>query len=214
MSEIYKKYFPELDVVKMEQFDLFKKTCLEWNEKINVISRNDTKEFEVNHVLHSLSIAKVFHFEEGSEILDFGTGGGFPGIPLAIFFPEVHFTLMDSIAKKMKVVQAAVDALELKNVDVKVGRVVELKKSFDFITCRAVGRLNKILPWVRQRVKTECNNEKANGFIFLKGGALDQEMLEINLPYERILISSFFDEPFFETKEIVYLSTYLKKHKI
>ncbi len=210
MSEIYKKYFPELDSDRLGQLDQFKQVCLDWNDKINVISRKDTEAFEVNHVLHSLSIAKEFQFTEGTEILDFGTGGGFPGIPLAIFFPKVHFTLIDSIGKKMKVVQVIVDELKLKNVEVKVGRVEELYKTFDFVTCRAVGRLNKILPWVKQSLKKDLKNKKPNGFIFLKGGDLDQEMSEIKIPYNRIPISNLFKEPFFQTKEIVYLSKHLK----
>ena len=211
MTDIYKKYFPQIEIDKIESFHLFRKTLLEWNENINVISRKDTDQFEVNHVLHSLSIAKQFNFTKGTKILDFGTGGGFPGIPLAIYFPECEFTLIDSIGKKMKVVQACVDALGLKNVRVVNGRVEDLEESFDFITCRAVGRLSKIIPWVKNSLKKEEQNSMPNGYIFLKGGDLDEELKEIKIPYRRIPISELFDEPFFETKEIVYLSTHLKK---
>lgn len=181
--------------------DLYK----DWNDKINVISRKDIEEIELKHFLHSLSIAKVFDFKEGSEILDFGTGGGFPGIPLAIYFPHVKFTLIDSIAKKTRVVQAITSELDLKNVLVETGRVEELNSKYDFITCRAVGRLSKIMPWVSKSIKKESMNQKPNGYIFLKGGDLSEEMKEGKYKYNRIPISDIFQEAFFETKEIVYL---------
>ena len=206
MSEIYKKYFPDLDEDRLRKLELFKEVCLEWNEKINVISRKDTDEFEINHVLHSLAIAKVFPFKKGSKILDFGTGGGFPGLPLAIFLPDVQFTLVDSIGKKMKVVDACVQRLGLKNVETRVGRVEDIDKFFDFITCRAVGRVEKIVPWVRKKLIKNGNNAFPNGFIFLKGGDVAEELSQIEIPYKRIRISDYFEEPFFETKEIVYLS--------
>ena len=128
----YEKYFPDLSKQQLSKFNDLKDICLEWNQKINVISRKDTEEFDVRHVLHSLSIAKLIQFKPGSEVMDFGTGGGFPGIPLAIFFPEVKFTLVDSIAKKMKVVQAIADDLELSNVDCRLDRVEHITKKFDF----------------------------------------------------------------------------------
>jgi len=210
MSEIYLKHFPELDENRLTKLIDLRELYLEWNEKINVISRKDTSTFEVNHVLHSLSIAKSFQFEKGSEVLDFGSGGGFPGIPLAIFFPDVTFTLVDSIAKKMKVASAVADSLKLDNVKIINGRVEDLKQKFDFITCRAVGRIGKIMPWVRDSLSTSRINQQKNGFIFLKGGDLSDEMKETKLPYRRIPISSIFEEEFFETKEIIYLSRYLK----
>ena len=209
-SVIYRKYFPEINDRKLALLEEFKNQCLLWNESINVISRKDTDSFEINHVLHSLSIAKVFKFKEGTKIMDFGTGGGFPGLPLAIFFPDVNFTLVDSIGKKMKVVRAIRDSLSLNNVEVIEGRVEEITEKFDYVTCRAVGRLNKILPWVVRSIKDSQFNEQPNGFIFLKGGDLAEELSEIDLPYKRIPISKYFEEPFFETKEIVYLSKHLK----
>lgn len=210
MPEIYQKYFPDIDEVTLSKLLELKQVCLEWNEKINVISRKDTDSFEINHVLHSLAIAKVFQFKKGTDILDFGTGGGFPGVPLAIFFPNVNFCLIDSIGKKMKVVEGIINALELKNVVTFTGRVEDLDRKFDFITCRAVGRLNKILPWVKNSLKTREQNDMPNGYIFLKGGDLDEEISEIKLPSRRIRIADYFSEEFFETKEIVYLSKHLK----
>ena len=159
----------------------------------------------VRHVLHSLAIARFIRFRPGSEILDFGTGGGFPGLPLAILFPDVEFTLVDSISKKIMVVSDLVSKLNLHNVQCISGRVEEVGAKFDFVTCRAVGRLSKIYPWVRNSIKKENGNEKRNGYIFLKGGDLDEELSELHLRYERIPISTYFKEAFFETKEIVYL---------
>ncbi len=193
-----------------EKLKMMKDLYIEWNDKINVISRKDIDQFEINHALHSLSIAKVFSFKAGTEILDFGTGGGFPGIPLAIFYPEVRFTLVDSIGKKMKVVEAISKELNLDNVEVVNDRVENIHRKFDFITCRAVGRIGKIMPWVRNYVKAESNNSKPNGFIFLKGGDLDEELKETKLNYQRIKIANLYDEDFFETKEIIYLSKYIK----
>lgn len=211
--KLIQKYFPEVSDDKLRLFEAAGNLYREWNEKINVISRKDMEFIEERHFLHSLSIAKVFDFRAGTEILDFGTGGGFPGIPLALFFPEVKFTLIDSIGKKMTVVKAISETLNLKNVSVEVGRVEDLRKKFDFVTCRAVGRLSKIYPWVRNTLKSDQQNSKPNGYIFLKGGDLKEELSEISLPYERIYLSNFFEESFFETKEIIYLSKQLKINK-
>jgi len=207
---VFQKYFPELSKQQLSKFNDLKEICLEWNKKINVISRKDTDEFEIRHVLHSLSIAKFVQFNAGCEILDFGTGGGFPGIPLAIYFPEAHFTLVDSIGKKMKVVQEITESLELSNVNCKVGRVEHLKEKFDFVTCRAVGRVGKIYPWVKNSVKAKSLNSISNGFIFLKGGDLKEELSEANISFKRLPIKNYFTEVFFESKEIVYLP-YQKK---
>lgn len=203
--KLIQKYFPEISVEKLQLFDSAGNLYKEWNEKINVISRKDMEFIEERHILHSLAIAKVFDFKAGTEVLDFGTGGGFPGIPLAIYFPEVRFTLIDSIGKKMSVVQAISNELKLDNVNTVVGRVEDLRNNFDFITCRAVGRMSKILPWVKKRLKTASQNENPNGFIFLKGGDLNEELSEIRYPFKRISISDYYTESFFETKEIIYL---------
>ena len=205
MPDIYLKYFPELDDSKRSKLINLEKFFLEWNDKINLISRKDTDEFKVRHVLHSLSIAKFIDFLPGSTVLDFGTGGGFPGLPLAIMFPETHFTMIDSIGKKMTVVESLAEQLELNNVTCLRGRVEEVRDKFDFVTCRAVGRLSKIYPWVRSSLKPKSYHEIPNGYIFLKGGDLDEELKEVGLKHRRIPISTYFEESFFETKEIVYL---------
>ena len=210
MQNIYLKYLPELSDDQLSKFKDLKRIYLEWNDKINVISRKDTDEFDIHHALHSLSIAKFIQFEPKSSVLDFGTGGGFPGIPLAIMFPETSFTLVDSIAKKMKVVSGISRELGLKNVRCYTGRVEQLTKRYDFVTCRAVGKLSKIYPWVKDSLKKKNSHSMNNGYIFLKGGDLSEELSEIKIPYNRIPISNFFEEEFFETKEIVYLSSHLK----
>lgn len=211
--KLIEKYFPDISNEKLQLIESACNLYREWNEKINIISRKDMEFIEERHFLHSLSIAKVFDFKPATEILDFGTGGGFPGIPLAIYFPEVKFTLIDSIGKKMSVVQAISNELKLHNVTTVVGRVEDLRKKFDFVTCRAVGRLSKIYPWVRNALKSDQQNSKPNGYIFLKGGDLEEELSEISLPYDRIYLSNFFEENFFETKEIIYLSKQLKNTK-
>ncbi|HAW50869.1 MAG TPA: 16S rRNA (guanine(527)-N(7))-methyltransferase RsmG [Flavobacteriales bacterium] len=210
MNDVYLKYFPTLSQDQQSKFKDLKRICLDWNDKINVISRKDTEAFEIRHVLHSLAIAKFIQFEPGSSVLDFGTGGGFPGLPLAIMFPETRFTLVDSIAKKIKVVSEIKNELDLKNVSCLTGRVEDLVEKFDFVTCRAVGRLAKIYPWVKHSLKKKNRHRIDNGYIFLKGGDLEEELSEIKIPHKRIFISTYFEEDFFETKEIVYLPQHLK----
>lgn len=212
MDTIYTKYFPELTKQQLSKFNDLKQLIGEWNEKINVISRNPNRSIEVEHVLHSLSIACFMHFKPNTEILDFGTGGGFPGIPLAIFFPNTQFHLVDSIAKKIKVVSAIANELSLSNVSTQVVRAEGVDRKFDFISCRAVGRMSKILPWVKDKIHHNHRNDKQNGFIFLKGGDLSTELDDVGMQYERIPLSTYFNEPFFETKEIVYLSPDLNKN--
>lgn len=210
MDDVYLKYFPDLDEKRHQQLHELKDYFLDWNSKINLISRKDTDAFEVNHVLHALSIAHYFQFVPGSRILDFGTGGGFPGLPLAIFFPQVHFTLVDSIGKKIMVVKDLVEKLDLKNVSAYADRVENINGKFDFVTCRAVGKIGKIMPWVRNKLNGGNRNPQPNGFIFLKGGDLAEELSETKLPFQRFSLHDHFEEPFFETKEIVYLSTQIK----
>lgn len=209
-EEFYLKYFPDLDRGKLEKLLEFKERFLSWNEKMNLISRKDIAFFELNHVLHSLSIARIFKFHPGHQILDFGTGGGFPGIPLAIFFPRTAVTMVDSIGKKCRAVQDIIKGLELENASVLNCRVEDIDAKFDFITCRAVGRLNLILPWVENKLRPSDRPEFPNGFIFLKGGDLTSELAEIRIPYRVYHISDFFNDEFFKSKEIVYLSKHLK----
>ena len=203
--EIINKYFPQLSEEQQRQFIQLKPLYEEWNAKINVISRKDMGDFYERHVLHSLAIAKRITFAKGTEILDVGTGGGFPGIPLAVYFPECSFTLVDSIGKKIKVVQEVVNALGLKNVTAKQIRAEELKGNYDFVVSRAVTQMKDFAPWVRGKFKKQSHNELANGILYLKGGDLTEELAS----FERAVvtdISKYFEESFFETKKIVYLS--------
>ena len=177
----------------------------EWNAAINVISRKDMVAFEERHVLHSLAIARAMRFGPKSRVLDVGTGGGFPGIPLAIVFPEVDFVLCDSIGKKMKVVRAVVEALKLDNVTMFHGRAEDAPGSFDFVVSRAVTRMNRFIPWVERKIASTSRNPWPNGILALKGGDLNEELSEVSQAMERIPIAQWFKEPFFVTKEVVYV---------
>lgn len=177
----------------------------EWNEKINVISRKDIDNLYVNHVLHSLAIAKVISFQPGSEILDVGTGGGFPGIPLAIYFPETQFHLVDSIGKKITVVKEVSKALGLKNVTAEQIRAEQIKHKYDFIVSRAVTQMKEFYGWVNNKVKRESVHTLDNGILYLKGGDLDEEMGQLKRPYSLYDLTKYFGEEFFVTKKIVYL---------
>ena len=203
--KIIHKYFTELSEEQQQQFSELKPLYEEWNAKINVISRKDMGDFYERHVLHSLAIAKRITFAKGTAILDVGTGGGFPGIPLAVYFPECSFTLVDSIGKKIKVVQEVVNALGLKNVIARQIRAEELKGNYDFVVSRAVTQMKDFVPWVRGKFRKHSHNELANGILYLKGGDLTEELAS----FERAVvtdISKYFEESFFETKKIVYLS--------
>lgn len=178
---------------------------LDWNEKINVISRKDLDEFYVRHVLHAAAIHKLIQFKPNTSILDVGTGGGFPGIPLAILNPEAQFLLVDSIGKKIKVVRAVAESLGLSNVQAEHIRAEELKQQFDFIVSRAVTQFDRFLPWIKGKLKAPSFNELDNGYLFLKGGDLSEELKGVRLKYHEILISDYFDEEFFETKKIIYM---------
>jgi 16S rRNA (guanine527-N7)-methyltransferase len=177
----------------------------EWNSQINVISRKNIDELYTQHVLHSLAIAKAMNMVDGSKVLDIGTGGGFPGIPLAILYPEVNFTLVDSIGKKIKVVQAVVHSLDLENVTALHARGEEIKGKFDFVVSRAVTRLANFIPWTYNKFEKKQKNAFPNGILYLKGGDLKEEISEVKKDVELIPISKMFDDPFFETKFVVYV---------
>lgn len=204
--ELIVKYFPKLTEKQQVQFAALPQLYREWNEKINVISRKDIDNLTERHILHSLAIAEIIRFKEGTEVLDVGTGGGFPGIPLAILFPEVQFTLIDSVGKKIKVVNAVVEALGLENVKTYHQRVQENKNKYDFVTSRAVTNLQELFKISRKNIKKEDGkNGLPNGIICLKGGNLSEELRPFDKNTMEFPISEFFEEEFFETKKVVYL---------
>lgn len=198
------KYFPEITDEQKQQFEKLEQLYTEWNEKINVISRKDMDGLYEKHILHSLGIAKVMPFADGTKVLDIGTGGGFPGIPLAILFPEVSFTLIDSIGKKIKVVEAVSEGLRLKNVTAVHGRAEKLKEKFHFVVSRAVTQMPEFLRWLKGKFEKEQFNEKHNGVLYLKGGDLAEELA--GLRCEIFQLKNYFEEEFFDTKKVVYLS--------
>lgn len=198
------KYFPEITDEQKQQFEKLEQLYTEWNEKINVISRKDMDGLYEKHILHSLGIAKVMPFADGTKVLDVGTGGGFPGIPLAILFPEVSFTLIDSIGKKIKVVEAVSEGLGLKNVTAVHGRAEKLKEKFHFVVSRAVTQMPEFLRWLKGKFEKEQFNEKHNGVLYLKGGDLADELA--GLRCEIFQLKNYFEEEFFDTKKVVYLS--------
>ena len=198
------KYFPKLTKLQYDQFEMLYALFFEWNAKINVISRKDMDAFYERHVLHSLGIAKVILFQPHTQILDVGTGGGFPGIPLAILFPDSQFYLIDSIGKKVKVVQEVTNALELKNVSSQHLRAEEFKRKVDFVVSRAVTQMESFVPWVQNNIKSESNHPLQNGILYLKGGDLTEELK--SFPRARQYeLNHFFKSPFFETKKVVHL---------
>ena len=198
------KYFPEITDEQKQQFEKLEKLYTKWNEKINVISRKDMDGLYEKHILHSLGIAKVMPFADGTKVLDVGTGGGFPGIPLAILFPEVSFMLIDSIGKKIKVVEAVSEGLGLKNVTAVHGRAEKLKEKFHFVVSRAVTQMPEFLRWLKGKFEKEQFNEKHNGVLYLKGGDLAEELA--GLRCEIFQLKNYFEEEFFDTKKVVYLS--------
>ncbi len=198
------KYFPNLTAAQINQFETLEELYQDWNLKINVVSRKDIDELYLRHVLHSLAIAKIIEFKGGSRILDVGTGGGFPGIPLAILFPECQFHLVDSIAKKIKVVDEVKNGLGLTNVKTYHSRVEDIKGNYDFIVSRAVAAMPTFVHWVKGKIAKKQNNALRNGIIYLKGGDLEEELK--NYKSAKVYnISDFFEEAFFDTKKIVYL---------
>lgn len=204
------KYFPNLTEAQIQQFKALELVYQDWNSKINVVSRKDIDELYLRHVLHSLGISKVIQFKDNTKILDVGTGGGFPGIPLAIMFPECQFHLVDSIAKKIKVVDEVVEALKLKNVKTSHSRVETIQDEFDFIVSRAVTNMPKFVKWVKGKVAKHQQNNLKNGVLYLKGGDLTDELKDFKAVKTFELIN-YFADPFFETKKVVYLPIKFKK---
>ena len=198
------EYFPNLSDNQKEQFERLEELYKDWNQKINVVSRKDIDELYLRHVLHSLGVAKFISFKDGSKVLDVGTGGGFPGVPLAIFFPEVKFTLVDSIGKKIKVVDEVVEGLQLSNVKTINSRVEEIPGQFDFIVSRAVAAMPTFVHWVKGKIKKESVHDIRNGILYLKGGDLEEELKEYRTA-EIFELNDYFNEDFFETKKMVYL---------
>lgn len=202
--ELILKYFPNLTETQIQQFTELEELYKDWNLKINVVSRKDIDELYLRHVLHSLGIAKVIQFKDGSKILDVGTGGGFPGIPLAILFPECQFHLVDSIGKKLKVVNEVVEGLGLTNVKTTHSRVEEINDTFDFIVSRAVAIMPTFVHWVKGKIAKKQNHELKNGILYLKGGDLTEELQSYRTATIYNL-SDYFDGEFYETKKVVHL---------
>ena len=198
------QHFPNLSPLQIKQFEKLGPLYQEWNAKINVISRKDIDALYEKHVLHSLGIAKVVHFKSGTSVLDVGTGGGFPGIPLAILFPKVHFFLIDSIGKKMTVVEAVIEALGLKNVEARKQQAQAFKQPVDFVVSRAVTKMDAFVPWVKKNVKNKGKHKLTNGILYLKGGDLSEELSAFPTSTQYNL-SDFYSGDFFETKKVVHL---------
>jgi len=202
--QIIHKYFPDLTEKQIEQLADLQHLYEHWNAQINVISRKNMDTIYTNHILHSLAIAKVIQFEKGTKILDIGTGGGFPGIPLAILFPEVDFLLVDSIGKKIKVVNEVSSAIGLTNVRTLHERAENIKETFDFVVSRAVTNMTDFKKWVKGKFNNTHNNALNNGILYLKGGDLSEELRGVShVKYE---IADLFEEEFFETKKVIYIS--------
>lgn len=203
--DIIKKYFPNLSEKQNWQLEMLYPTYEDWNEKINVISRKDFQNFYIHHVLHSLSIYKLIVFNSGTKILDIGTGGGFPGIPLAILNPDAHFHLVDSIGKKIKVVEEVSIALDLKNVSFQKSRAEDIKEQYDFVVSRAVTAMPEFLKWTRGKIKKGDKNILPNGILYLKGGDLHEELKSVAQKKYIYNIANWFEEDFFVEKKIVHI---------
>ena len=203
--ELIRKYFPGLAADQYLQLGMLLELYKYWNQRINIISRKDIENLEERHILHSLAIAKIINFMPGTRVLDVGTGGGFPGIPLAILCPEAEFTLVDSIGKKIKVVNEIVKATGLRNVEPIQARAEDLKGNFDFIVSRAVTRLPVFMKWVKKLVSREHNNDLYNGILYLKGGDIDEELSALPVPYVVYDLDINFSEDFFNGKKLVYI---------
>jgi 16S rRNA (guanine527-N7)-methyltransferase len=203
--ELIRKYFGDLNSAQLEMFVKLMPLYQHWNSKINVISRKDIDNFYVNHVLHSLSIGKIINFLPGTTVLDVGTGGGFPGIPLAILFNETQFTLIDSIGKKIKVVNEITEELGIRNVTAKQERAENIKTKFDFIVSRAVTQLPIFNNWIKNSIASKSNNKLPNGILYLKGGDFTDELMQLTKRHKIYPIKDYFNEPFFETKKVVHI---------
>jgi len=202
--ELILKYFPQLTDIQKEQFSQLQNLYQDWNLKINVVSRKDIDELYLRHVLHSLGIAKIQTFLPGSKVLDVGTGGGFPGIPLAILYPDVKFHLVDSIGKKIKVVDEVVKGLQLENVKTTNARVETISENYDFIVSRAVAQMETFVHWVNGKIAKKSLHDRKNGILYLKGGDLTEE-LKVYKNAEIYPLENYFEEEFFKTKSVVYL---------
>ena len=208
-AQLIFEHFPGLSDIQKKQFVQLAELYEDWNQKINVVSRKDIDELYLRHVLHSLGIAKVQEFLPNASVLDVGTGGGFPGIPLAILFPETKFTLVDSIGKKIKVVEEVVAGLGLENVTAVNSRAEELNQQFDFIVSRAVAAMPTFVHWVKGKIKKEALHERRNGILYLKGGDLTEELQKYTSA-SIYYLTDYFDESFFETKKVVHLGMKFK----
>ena len=206
MIEILTKYFPDLTDQQLDQFGRLSSLYDEWNSQINVISRKDIEHLYERHVLHSLAIAKVIQFKPKTTILDVGTGGGFPGIPLAILFPETSFMLIDSISKKIKVVSEVASALNLRNVTAEYIRVENVNQKFDFVVSRAVTAFPRFVSMVRTKISSQNNNDLSNGILYLKGGDFEEEIEPFRKQIQVYELQSFFQEEFFETKRLIHMT--------
>ncbi|MFM8850913.1 MAG: 16S rRNA (guanine(527)-N(7))-methyltransferase RsmG [Cytophagales bacterium] len=207
-ASIIQKYFPSITDQQQKQFAMLGDLYREWNEKINVISRKDVDNLYVNHVLHSLGIAKVIEFRAGASILDVGTGGGFPGIPLAIMFPETKFHLVDSIGKKITVVKAVTEGVGITNITAEQIRAEQLKTRYDFVVSRAVTRMKEFYGWIYKNIRPDSLHPLDNGILYLKGGDLDEEMNELKKRYSTYDLTDYFEEEFFQTKKVVYVPVF------
>lgn len=200
------KYFDNLTELQKNQLSALGSLYKEWNKKINVISRKDLDHLYERHVLHSLAIARIIKFKEGTMILDVGTGGGFPGIPLAILFPDSKFHLVDSIGKKINVVEQVINSIGLRNTSAEQIRAENVSGQYDFVVSRAVTRMAPFYQWIKSRISSNSYNELRNGVLYLKGGDLEEEMKELNRPYQSFNLNNYFAEEFFESKKLVYVA--------
>jgi 16S rRNA (guanine527-N7)-methyltransferase len=203
--ELIQRYFPNLSDLQYKQLEALGELYSDWNAKINVISRKDMEHFYERHVLHSLAIAKVIQFKPDTQILDVGTGGGFPGLPLAILFPDVSFHLVDSIGKKIKVVQEVSNALELTNLSAEHARAEQVSGQFDFVVSRAVTRLTEFYPWVQNKFNKKSFNDLDNGILYLKGVDLMEEFDQLKKPYQLVSLKDYYTEDWFESKGLVFV---------
>ena len=204
MIELITKYFPNLSDRQQEQFAALYDLYAEWNAKINVVSRKDFDQLYLRHILHSLAIAKVCQFADGARVLDVGCGGGFPSVPLAIMFPNVRFVAADSIGKKITVVRGVCEGAGITNIDARNTRVEQIAEKFDYVVSRAVTDMSPFVGWIWNKIERGKQGTLPNGILYLKGGDLDAELAATKLEWQQIPISDFFEEEFFETKQVVY----------